>query len=152
MWLIIGYGNLLRQDDGAGYRAAEMLAKQLDPRSARMLAVHQLTPELALELAAEDVQRVLFIDARRGQNQPLIMRKLDPAVAKGSCGHQLAPELLLHMAHALYHRSPQSWFLTLAAQQVDMGEVFSAKAQSAIAAALSLVENLIAKTTKLAAK
>lgn len=143
MWLMIGYGNLLRQDDGAGYQVAEMLKKQLDPRAAKVLAVHQLTPELVLELAAENVERVLFIDARRGQDQPLIMRKLDPTLATGSCGHQLAPELLLHMAHALYHCSPQAWLLTLAAQQLDMGARFSHKTQAAITTAVTLIEAML---------
>ncbi len=156
MWLIIGYGNLLRQDDGAGYRLAQTLATHLAPRplsrDVRILAVHQLTPELALELAAEDVARVLFIDARRGQSKLLTLSKLDPAGAKGSCGHQLAPELLLYMAQTLYHRSPQGWLLTLAAQQMDMGDMFSAKAQAATTVALSLVDKILVKATKVAAK
>lgn len=151
MWLIIGYGNSLRQDDGAGYRVAEILATKLVPRQSpqeiRVLAVHQLTPELALELAAEDVERVLFIDARRGQNKPLIMRKLDPATALGSCGHHLAPELLLHMTRALYRRSPHGWLLTLAAQQLDIGDMFSRAAQSATTTALIMIENLLGKAT-----
>lgn len=148
MWLIIGYGNLLRQDDGAGYWVAEQLATQLNPPQAvRVLAVHQLTPELALELAAEDVKRVLFIDARRNQIKSLAMRKVDPATGlMGSCGHQLAPELLLHMTQTLYQRSPQGWLLTLAAQQLDMGEMFSATAQSAVTQALTLVKKILLST------
>lgn len=156
MWLIIGYGNPLRQDDGAGYRVAEILATKLVPRHSpqdlRVLAVHQLTPELALELAAKDVWRVLFIDARRGQNKPLIMRKLDPAAAPGSCGHQLAPELLLHMTCALYRRSPHGWLLTLAAQQLDIGDMFSRAAQSAAMTAVIMIESLLGKTKKEGAK
>jgi hydrogenase maturation protease len=157
MWLIVGYGNRLRQDDGVGYRVVEILATKFMPRQSsrriRVLAVHQLTPELALELAAEDVERVLFVDARRSQDKPLIMRKLDPAAPlAGSCGHHLAPELLLHMTRALYHRSPQGWLLTLATQQLEMGETFSKTAQSAITAALVMVEKILDKASKAATK
>lgn len=156
MWLIIGYGNRLRQDDGVGYRLAKILTTKLVPRQSpqdiRVLAVHQLTPELALELAAENVERVLFIDARRGQNKPLIMRKLDPAAALGSCGHQLSPQLLLHMTRVLYHRSPQGWLLTLVAQQLEMGDMLSRAAQSALTKALVLIGNLLGKTKKVGAK
>ena len=59
--LVIGYGNPLRGDDGAGWKAAELLAE--DPRlaGAVVLARHQLTPELA-----DDVSRaslVVLVDA-----------------------------------------------------------------------------------------
>jgi Ni,Fe-hydrogenase maturation factor len=59
--LVIGYGNTLRRDDGVGVRAAELIAA--DPRlaHARVLAVHQLTPELALDIGA--VSLVIFVDA-----------------------------------------------------------------------------------------
>ena len=59
--LIVGYGNPLRSDDGIGWHAAGLLAT--DPRldGARVLARHQLAPELA-----EDVSRaslVVLVDA-----------------------------------------------------------------------------------------
>ena len=50
--LVIGIGNLLRGDDAVG----PMLATRVSGR-----CVHQLTPELAAELAP--LERVLFIDA-----------------------------------------------------------------------------------------
>ncbi len=152
MWLIIGYGNLLRQDDGVGYRVAEMLATQLDPQRARVLAVHQLTPELVLDLAAEDVEQVLFIDARRNQAGPLLLCKLNPAAAQGQCGHQLAPDLLLYMTHTLYQRSPRGWLLSLAAEEMAMGENFSRTARSATGAAAILVKKILAKTSKVVTK
>jgi len=148
MWLIIGYGNLLRQDDGAGHRVAEELARSLDPQRARVLPLHQLTPELVLELSASDVARVLFVDARRCQGVPLVMRKLDPAAAMGCCGHQMAPELLLHMTQTLYQRAPQGWLLTLAAHQIEIGETFSPTTQAAIVAAVVMIEFMFAKAAK----
>ncbi len=148
MWLIIGYGNRLRQDDGAGYRLAEILSAQLDSQRARVLAVHQLTPELVLELAAEEVSRVLFVDARRGQDKLLVMEKLDQTKATGSCGHQLAPELLLQMAQSLYRRTLPGWLLTLAAEQMAVGENFSITTRAASASAVKMIESLFANTAK----
>jgi hydrogenase maturation protease len=58
--LIIGYGNSLRSDDAAGIKVAETIATWQLPH-VRSLAVHQLTPELAAELAA--VELVIFVDA-----------------------------------------------------------------------------------------
>lgn len=148
MWLIIGYGNRLRQDDGAGYRLAEILSAQLEPQQARVLAVHQLTPELVLELAAKEVSRVLFVDACRGQEKPLVMAKLDPARATGSCGHQLAPELLLHMAQSLYRLTLPGWLLTLAAEQMAVGESISPATRAATASAVIMIESMFANPSK----
>ena len=49
--LVIGYGNPLRGDDGFGCSAAGLLAA--DPRldGATVLGRHQLTPELATDIA-----------------------------------------------------------------------------------------------------
>lgn len=142
MWLIIGYGNILREDDGAGYRVAEILSTQLDPEQARALAVHQLTPELVLDLAAAEVSRVLFVDARRGQSEPLVMEKLKPAATAGSCGHQLTPELLLSMAQSLYRRQLPGWLLTLTAEQMAVGETLSPAASAAVVAAQRMIGSL----------
>jgi hydrogenase maturation protease len=59
--LVIGYGNTLRRDDGVGVRVAELLA--VDPRmeGADILAVHQLTPELAIDVG--EATLVVFVDA-----------------------------------------------------------------------------------------
>ena len=66
--LIIGYGNPLRGDDGVGPRAAELLADRggvtppLLPDGVQVLVCHQLTIELAPQIAEAD--RLILIDAR----------------------------------------------------------------------------------------
>ncbi len=59
--LVIGYGNSLRADDGAGPRVAELL--EADPRlgGAVIVAVHQLSPELADDLRSAGL--VVLVDA-----------------------------------------------------------------------------------------
>lgn len=147
MWLMIGYGNTLRGDDGVGYRLAEELSQLLPAEQARVLAVHQLTPELALELAAADIDRVLFLDARRGQWEPLILTPLDANAATGSCGHQLSPELLLHLAASLYGHAPTGYLLTLPAIDMGFDDRLSPSAESALAFSLRQIRNLIATPT-----
>jgi Ni,Fe-hydrogenase maturation factor len=60
--LIVGYGSTLRADDGVGPRAAELARS--DPRlaGATVLACHQLTPELAADMAG--ARLVVLVDAR----------------------------------------------------------------------------------------
>lgn len=144
MWLIIGYGNRLRGDDGVGYRLAEELQCQLPADQARVLALHQLTPELALEIAATDIERVLFLDARRGQWEPLVLTPLDANTATGSCGHQLSPELLLRMAASLYGHAPAGYLLTLPAVDMEFGDRLSSTTEAALIFSLGQIRNLIA--------
>jgi Ni,Fe-hydrogenase maturation factor len=59
-YLVVGYGNDLRSDDGVGQRVAEVVATW-EISNVRSLAMHQLTPELAAELA--DVDVAIFVDA-----------------------------------------------------------------------------------------
>ena len=48
--LVIGYGNVLRSDDGVGWHVTERLASDARFASVTVLQRHQLTPELALDL------------------------------------------------------------------------------------------------------
>ena len=65
-WLVIGYGNELRGDDGAGPSVGRAVASWHLP-GVRTLAVHQLTPELAEDLA--QTKRVVFVDAAVHANE-----------------------------------------------------------------------------------
>jgi Ni,Fe-hydrogenase maturation factor len=81
--LVIGYGNTLRRDDGAGVRAAEMMA--VDPRFAavEVLMVYQLTPELSLDIATASL--VVFIDADvRGLPGSIEVRELGAGAPAGT--------------------------------------------------------------------
>ena len=79
--LIVGYGNPLRSDDGIGWHAARLLAT--DPRldGARVLARHQLAPELAADVSRASL--VVLVDAAA---------KGDPgSVAVRRIGHRRPP-------------------------------------------------------------
>lgn len=124
MWLIIGYGNLLRGDDGAGPILAEELADYFTSTQAKIIITHQLTPELALEISAPEVQRVLFIDVKRDQSTSVNITQLQPD-ASGSCGHQHSPQLLLQLAAQLYHHSVPGWLLTIAGEEFSFADQLS---------------------------
>ena len=75
--LVIGYGNSLRTDDGVGPRVAELVAA--DPRlaGAVVVACHQLTPELALDMSA--ARLIVLVDATT-EVAPgvVVVRRVDP--------------------------------------------------------------------------
>ena len=58
--LVIGYGNDLRSDDGAGRAVAEAIAER-DLPGVEVRSMSQLTPELSLEISGRRV--VVFVDA-----------------------------------------------------------------------------------------
>ncbi len=98
--LVIGIGNRLRQDDGMGCRAAELLAQRFPPETIRIEECHQLTPEWADAVA--DAPLVVFLDAavdqppgsvdcRRVYGQP-------DAHFRPGLSHHLAPSEVLSLA------------------------------------------------------
>ena len=75
--LVVGYGNSLRSDDGVGWHAAGLLAT--DPRlaGARVLARHQLVPELAVDVSRASL--VVLVDAAAdGDPGSLSVRRVRP--------------------------------------------------------------------------
>src|ERR1035438_8901082 len=63
--LIIGYGSPLRGDDNIGCHVAQMLEHHYhDDSDVRVIGSHQLTPEMAEDVAASEF--VLFLDAAAG--------------------------------------------------------------------------------------
>ncbi len=66
LYLIIGAGNTLRHDDGAGIRLAEVVAGALAARG-KAVAIRlqqQLLPELAEEIGEMAAQTVVITDCR----------------------------------------------------------------------------------------
>ena len=59
--VVLGYGNTLRQDDGAGPAVADLLSDALTRAGGTCLSAHQLLPEHAAALAAALL--VIFVDA-----------------------------------------------------------------------------------------
>jgi hydrogenase maturation protease len=143
--LVIGYGNTLRRDDGAGYLAAEAVATWGRPGVA-VRAIHQLVPELAEALA--DVDRVVFIDARPArEGDAAEVRPVEPrppdAASRSALGHFGDPSLLLALASELYGRCPMGWVVTIPAVDFDLGEGLSPTARRGVADALLAITRLL---------
>jgi hydrogenase maturation protease len=150
MILLIGYGNALRGDDKAGLILAEIIAQawQSSQVEVKLLSVHQLTPELTLDIAQPEITVVVFVDAQavtpaalspRVQMQPLNVEAQSP-----SLGHHLNPASLLIYAHLLYDRCPRAWLVTVPATDFSYGNGLSRITQQALAAAQSLPPELLA--------
>jgi hydrogenase maturation protease len=129
-WLVIGYGNTLRGDDGAGPWVAQAVAKWRLPE-VRALAVHQLTPELAAELAT--ASQAVFVDASVARDCATVeLRKLEPRGSPARLNHTSDPQSLLALAQEVYGHCPQAWLLTVHATHMDFTEGLSPEARESI--------------------
>jgi hydrogenase maturation protease len=144
--LVIGYGNTLRRDDGAGAALAERLAARWQEQglSACTQIVTQLTPELALDIAAADVTAVVFVDATVAPNGGGIqIRRLNGANASPSLGHHLGPALLLNYAALFQERQTPAWLVTVGGNDFGMGEGFSPVVERLLTAAPQVADGLL---------
>ncbi|MFZ2358423.1 MAG: hydrogenase maturation protease [Anaerolineae bacterium] len=142
MILLIAYGNPLRQDDGAGLWLAERMAGRWQAMGAplRHVAVHQLTPELALEIAEPGVKAAVFVDTRATTESagPVEINLLAPPdAATPSMGHHLQPEVLLAYAALLLdgRPAPPTWLVTAPGVTFGHGEGLSQTVSAAVEAA-----------------
>lgn len=143
--LIIGYGNVLREDDGAGYRAAEELQPYYrDDPGVTVIASHQLLPEMAPDIARSGL--VVFLDASSAEEPGQISQsRIQPQSCGAAFTHQVTPAALLSLAERLYGYAPEAIAITLAGWSFQVRDKLSRRAQMLlpvlIAQARSVVES-----------
>ncbi len=142
-YLVIGYGNSLRGDDGAGQRVAELVNDwQLD--RVRSLSLHQLTPELAADIA--EAETVIFVDATSPTEEPSTQIQVVPIQAQSTpthWAHFQDPRSLLALTQRVYGTAPPSWWILIPAVDFEFSEQFSAITQQGIIDALIQIKELI---------
>lgn len=135
--LVIGCGSLLRQDDAAGFRVAEQLARK-KRTGFKSLAVHQLTPDLALDLSQAD--RVVFVDARDGHG-PVGVQPLAEGPASSST-HGSSPAALLGLCRQLYGTCPDAWVVDIPTRDFELGGELTASTRALMSEAIERIEQL----------
>lgn len=124
--LILGYGNLDREDDGVAYHVLADLARRLGrpvPESleeafelqggeVELLYVLQLSPEQAETLAG--FERVCFVDAHTGVVPEEVQVQAVRAEFQSSpFTHHMTPETLLSFASSLYGKAPEGLLVSV---------------------------------------
>ena len=119
--LVIGYGNVDRQDDGAGWHILKNLAVHLDcefpedPGSlveirtdiVDLLFIYQIFPELAETLSHYD--RVCFVDAHTSEiPQEISWKVISPSYEKSPLTHHMTPNTVLSITHTIYDQVPEA--------------------------------------------
>ena len=141
--LVVGYGNPLRSDDGFGWHAARLLAA--DPRlaGARVLTLHQLTPELATDIASASL--VVLVDASvDGAPGSVAVRSIQPRQDSPlSWSHHLDPAALAGLAHALYDHVPPIVLISVAGAAFADGDRLSPALQRVLPEVVDRVARVV---------
>jgi hydrogenase maturation protease len=137
--LIVGYGNLDRQDDGVSWHMMAELATRLgrpipddtigfqpDGSNPDFLFVLQLTPELAELITQYD--RVCFLDAHTGNiEEDISFRTPEPGFQRSPFTHHMTAETLLGLSRALYGKEPTSILVSVRGHEFEFIQELSSK-------------------------
>ena len=140
--LVLGYGNTLRRDDGAGVEVARQLAA-LALADVEIVEAHQLLPEHAELLARAD--RAIFADASVDADLPgVALEQLDPPDPGAEIRldpHLSDPGGLLALAAHLFGRAPEAWIVRLPVAELGIGEGLSPATSTAVNEAVRLIRD-----------
>jgi hydrogenase maturation protease len=138
--LVVGVGSELRSDDAAGRRVADAIMA-LDPPDVAVLSVHQLTPELAAELA--DRRLVIVIDASVDVTAVQV-RPVGALATTGATSHHLGVPALVAMSELLGAAPTAVQLIALPVSDLGIGGQLSATTSDAVDRAVDLVTEMIA--------
>jgi len=138
-FLVIGYGNELRSDDGVGPKVAEAV-EALQLPGVRTLICQQLSPEHAEPISR--ARMVIFVDAAVDAPKEVQLRKLEPGEASQLMAHAADPRTMLALARDVFGHCPEAWWLTIPAAKLGFGEDLSPEAQRGFEQAVREIKNL----------
>lgn len=141
--LIIGYGSLLRGDDGVGQHVACQIAARGWPH-VHSIAATQLTPEMAAEVAVAG--KVIFVDAcpDATASASISWQSVDAEPFDTlSLSHQCTPQSLMWLAKALYGQCPQAWLLAIPGSDFSLNDLLSPQAMAGAEIAADLIGHML---------
>lgn len=148
--LVIGYGNSLRRDDGAGIALAQAFVDQWYALGipSRLVTDTQLLPEMAIHLADGFVEAVVFVDTeacdtRESDELGIRIAEVTLDSPTASLGHHLDPTTLLVYTALLYGRYPRAWLVTIPGTDFEHGEGFSRQVNQLLAQVAPVANDLL---------
>ncbi len=138
--LIIGFGNTLRGDDGAGVLAAELISKRHP--EADCMTVQELHPEIA-EIMAE-YGSVIFFDAATDTNDVQMTRLHPTYLQKFENTHSYSPQALVNVCQALYESVPsRTYLIHIPAYDFSFSEYLSLETHKKTTESVEIVNELM---------
>lgn len=137
--LVVGYGNDLRSDDGAGRWVADRI-EELDIAGVEVRSVAQLTPELALTIAGRHL--VVLVDASVDTPE-LTVADIDPSQGSGVMSHHGDPGTLIAMVASVGDPPGRAVMVSIPAEDLGMGFTMSPATLAAAELAVQSITDLV---------
>ena len=138
---VIGIGNPLRGDDGAGWAVVEAFTA-VATCPVQTLTTHQLLPELVDTIHA--AEQVVFVDASvAGTPGSLAMTAVQPAQTGPASSHQLSPAVLLALGMELYGRMPAASLITITGQNFGYRQQLSPPVAQAVTEVAGMLKTIM---------
>lgn len=140
--LVIGYGNDLRSDDGAGRVVAERIEALALP-GVTVKSVIQLTPELALEISEFDT--VVFVDASVEVAETTATPVMAGPLDRTAMSHYSTPESLLEMTATVGDLPSKAVAVSIPVTDIGLGMELTPLTAAAVEDAISIVTAILAE-------
>lgn len=139
--IIIGFGNTLRGDDGAGVYAAERVAAEMD--GVDVVIAHELTPDLASCLSGRDL--MIFVDASPRAPR-LMVRELQPSAEPlHATDHAVLPADIISLCALLFPPVPRfSLLMEVPAFNCEFGETMTQATERMVDLCVEVIRDLVA--------
>lgn len=137
---MIGYGNDLRSDDGAGRVVADLI-EAMDLPDVRVLSVMQLTPELAMDMAGVD--RVVFVDASVDVMETTIAEVVAEPRQPSAMTHHSSPGALLDLSGTMGRAPSQAFTISIPVTELGLGTELTPMTEMGVERAVEMVIDLI---------
>ncbi len=135
--LVIGIGNTIRGDDGAGVLVAGKVGERHP--DVDVLCLHQLSPEHAETIAR--YEQVVIVDASITASSIRVTPLLADPVASLPRTHDVSPAGILALASTLYHRAPaRAYLVEIPATSCDFSETLSPTTAGLVEECVDLVD------------
>ena len=146
--LIIGYGNVLRSDDGIGWHVTEHLATDTRFDGVTVLQRHQLTPELSLDISRADL--VALVDASQDRAAGMFtVERAEASEGRASTwSHRMEPGTLVALARELYGHAPEVYVVSVGVASLDVGDRLSPALEAAVPGVVDALADLVAARTR----
>ena len=140
--LVIGYGNDLRSDDGAGRVVASRI-EAADHPGVIVRSQSQLTPELALDITRADV--VVFVDANVDCDEMTIQPVRPGEPGTQSMSHHTDPAALLLLAQDLGRVPLDVHVVSIPATSLELGFELSTGTAKGVEEAVDAITEIVSR-------
>lgn len=160
-FIILGYGNPDRGDDGVAYYLLNELIRKYSTRKedlsdfqeAGILDLSpeidlwynlQLIPEVSQDLA--NYEHAIFLDAHTTEiPEPILVKEILPGYKNSPFTHHLTPGSCLDLAEKLYQHAPLATLVTVRGYSFEFSRELSTETKILAEQALQIIDDLIQK-------